>query len=59
MNEILDKFKTMSHKERVELLNLIVRDYPAHVSFAAMSEIEKKIWAPHFNDISKEYFGVK
>lgn len=59
MESILDSFKSLTNKEKIDVLNLLIKEHPAHVSFAAMSETEKKMWAPHFGELAKEYFGVK
>lgn len=53
---LLQEFDSFSLKEKAETLNYIVRDYKGIVTFAQMSEIEKRTWAHNFGGLAKEYF---
>jgi hypothetical protein len=51
----LQEFDSLTHKEKIVLLNDLVRKYPSHVEFAKMSEGEKHCWGGC--GLSQEYFG--
>lgn len=53
---LLMEFDNLPLKEKVEFLNIIVRDYKGIVKFAEMSDTEKRTWAHNFGNLAREYF---
>lgn len=52
----LIEFDGLSNKEKIFLLNDLVRAYPGMVEFAKLSETEKRQWQAAYGDLAKEYF---
>lgn len=53
----LQELDSLDLRDKAHLINEIVKSYPGFVSFAAMSETEKKIWSTHYGDLAKAYFS--
>lgn len=55
----LQEMDALSLRDKALLMNELVRSYPSLVSFAAMSETEKRMWATHYGELSKAYFKTE
>lgn len=56
-NNIYNLFLSLPLRDKIDFVAWLAKEHKGIVSFAGLSEPEKRIWANLHGEIGKEYFG--